>query len=280
MFDRLLTLKADIRGLVSMKDGSLNSDYFDFSETCNKLGIKHLQTNDINSPASLEWIKEKSPDIIFCFGWSRLLKKELLNIPSMGVIGYHPAKLPSNKGRHPLIWALALGLKETGSSFFFMDEGADTGDIVSQSIIPIDYEDNAEKLYSKITQAAEVQLEEIYSGLKNNSLKRLKQDNSKSNSWRKRTKVDGKIDFRMSSAAIYNLVRALSKPYPGAHLEHSGKEIKIWEAKEVDIGNIENAEPGKIIDIKGNSVYVKTGDKVIELVNHEFQSLPRVGEYL
>ena len=58
------------------------------------------------------------PDIIFCFGWSRLIKEELLKIPKKGVVGYHPAMLPKNRGRHPLIWALALGIKTTGSTFF------------------------------------------------------------------------------------------------------------------------------------------------------------------
>jgi len=63
---------------------------------------------------------------------SSLLKKELLSLPPNGVLGYHPAKLPQNRGRHPLIWSLVLGLEESASTFYFMDEGADSGDILSQ----------------------------------------------------------------------------------------------------------------------------------------------------
>ena len=81
------------------------------------------------------------PDIIFCFGWSSLIKSEVLNLTKLGVVGYHPAMLPNNRGRHPLIWAKILGLTQTGSTYFFMDEGADTGDILDQSSfeISIDY---------------------------------------------------------------------------------------------------------------------------------------------
>lgn len=280
MLEKLLLLNADVVGLVSMPDNSLNSDYFDFREICLQRRIPHLQTTDINSTDSIQWIKDRSPDIIFCFGWSRLLKRELLALSPCGVIGYHPAELPSNKGRHPLIWALVLGLKRTGSSFFFMDEGADSGDIVSQAIIDIDYKDNARRLYEKVAVTAAEQLEKIYSDLLARSLKRVKQDGAKSNHWRKRGRSDGRIDFRMNSFAIYNLVRALSEPYPGAHIEYAGQDIKVWEVNEVSCQTVENIEPGKIIEIQGNRIFVKAGDNIIELVRHEFQRLPGVGDYL
>jgi methionyl-tRNA formyltransferase len=63
----------------------------------------------------------------FCLGWSNLLKAEILKAAPLGVIGFHPAALPANRGRHPLIWALGLGLDETATTFFFMDKGADRG---------------------------------------------------------------------------------------------------------------------------------------------------------
>ena len=68
----------------------------------------------------------------------------------MGVIGYHPAALPKNRGRHPLIWALVLGLKKTASSFFIMDERADSGDVISQEEIIINDDDDASSLYAKM----------------------------------------------------------------------------------------------------------------------------------
>ena len=79
----------------------------------------------------------------------------------MGIVGYHPAALPSNRGRHPLIWALVLGLTETASTFFFMDEGADSGDILDQRPVSILPSDDAKSLYERISQVAISQIRDF-----------------------------------------------------------------------------------------------------------------------
>jgi methionyl-tRNA formyltransferase len=79
----------------------------------------------------------------------------------LGVVGFHPAALPENRGRHPLIWALVLGLEETASTFFFMDEGADSGDLLSQRRISIEPADDAGSLYARITEVAMCQIREF-----------------------------------------------------------------------------------------------------------------------
>ena len=117
--------------------------------------------------------------------------------------------------------------------------------------------------------------------LQTGSYKRIQQDTTKGNSWRKRGKKDGVIDFRMSSLSICNLVRGLSKPYVGAHVEYNGVEVKIWG---VDLNiydsNYDNIEPGKVLSIIENNIEVKTGDSAIWLVNHEFKELPQIGTYI
>jgi len=172
--------------------------------------IEIIKVDDLNTPNIITKLKSLDLDYIFCFEWSKLLKKEILEILKHGVIGYHPAALLKNRGRHPLIWALVLGLEETASTFFFMDEWVDSGDILSQKRIEITYEDDAMSLYNKIIEIAKKRLEELLPDLYRFSYKRIPQDHSKANYWRKRTEDDGKIDFRMSSRAIYNLVRGLT----------------------------------------------------------------------
>ena len=162
---KLLKLKVNIVGVCSKKTSDFNSDFADLSPTCLSNLIPFLNVKDINSPTSVKWIKNLSPDVIFCFGWSSLIKKEVLNIAPLGVIGYHPTKLPQNRGRHPLVWTLALGLKESASTFFFMDEGADTGDILSQVDFQISYDDNAQTLYNKVINIALSQIENFVSKL-------------------------------------------------------------------------------------------------------------------
>jgi len=277
--EKLINLNANIVGVCTKRNSKLNSDYADLTGICKKNNIPFRYVEDINSKENIEWIKHLNPDIIFCFGWSSLIKKELLNLPPMGVIGYHPTKLPQNRGRHPLIWSLVLGLEKSASTFFFMDEGADSGDILSQEEFKIEYTDDARSLYNKVTKIALKQIEDFLPKLMNNTYIKIKQDNSKANYWRKRTKKDGEIDFRMNSKAIYNLVRALAKPYIGAHLIYKEKEIKIWRVEEVEC-ILKNIEPGKILEVKNNKILVKCYDNAVRILEHEFDELPKVGEYL
>ena len=194
--------------------------------------------------------------------------KEILSIPKIGTVGFHPAELPKNRGRHPLIWALFLGLKQTASTFFWIDEGVDSGDILSQKIVPIYYEDDANSLYERITDVALEQIEEFTSELERGIIKRIPQDKSKANYWRKRSAIDGIIDFRMSSRAVYNLVRALTRPYPGAEIFYKGKPYKVWKVKEVKV-DLPNIEPGKVLKKEGKQILVKCYDNAVLLLEHE-----------
>ncbi len=276
---KLIALEVQIEGIVTKKSSTFNSDFVDLSKIAISENIPFIYTQNINSSETQNWIAEKKPDIICCFGWSQILKAELLNIPPKGVIGYHPSMLPQNRGRHPLIWAMALGLKETGSTFFKMDEGTDTGDILSQKVFPIFYEDYAIDVYERMTSTALLQLEELIPALIEEKVIERPQNDKNANSWRKRDKEDGKIDFRMSSNSIYNLVRALSKPYIGAHFVHQNHEYKVWSALEENC-SFRNTEPGKILDIKSKKILVKTGENAIWLVDHEMENFPEIGEYL
>ncbi len=148
--ETLLEKKADIIGVITKNQSKSNADFVDLAEICNRNNIAYLYVNNINDTNSVEFIQKLKPDIGFCLGWSQLLKKEILDIFPRGVVGFHPAALPYSRGRHPIIWALALGLTETASSFFMLDIGADTGKVISQIKIPICYEDTARTLYDKI----------------------------------------------------------------------------------------------------------------------------------
>ena len=277
--EKLIGLNVNLVGVITKESSSFNSDFVDLKPLCISNGIPCLYVDDINSLDSIKWIKDLNPDVIFCFGWSSLIKKEILNIAPMGVVGYHPAKLPMNRGRHPLIWALALGLEESASTFFFMDEGADTGDILSQVDFEISYQDDARSIYDKVNDIALCQIEDFIPRLKQGKYSKVKQDGLRSNSWRKRNEIDGLIDFRMNSRAIYNLTRALTKPYVGAHIKYRGKNISIWKVKEVDVVK-ENIEPGSVLNANNKSFIVKSYDGAVEVIGHDFKILPKVGEYL
>lgn len=274
---KLLELHANVVGIVTKQESTYNSDFSDLSEISQKNNIPFKYVNDVNHPNNIKWISEKNPDIIFCFGWSSLIKSDLLKLTKLGVVGFHPAMLPMNRGRHPLIWAKVLGLQKTGSSYFFMNEGADTGDILDQEEFDISFNEDINDIYLKMTNLALKQIERFYPKLISNSFSKQKQNES-GNTWRKRNKFDGLIDFRMKSEAIINLVRGLTKPFPGAHCVKNGVEYKIWKS-ELGFNNNINLEPGKVLSINGNIIEIKTGDTSILLTDHELPTLTK-GEYL
>ncbi len=274
---KLLTLGANIVGIVTKENSSFNSDFIDLSSLSKDFGIPYKYVKDINHQNNISWISELNPDIIFCFGWSNLLKNEILCLPKLGVVGFHPSLLPNNKGRHPLIWSKVLGLKKTGSTFFFMNEGADTGDILDQSEFEITIEDDINAVYDKMTKVALNQIEIFYPKLLSGTYSRIKQFGV-GNVWRKRNKIDGQIDFRMTTESILNLVRGLTKPFPGAYCVIGGVEYKIWKCEQGLFRN-NNIEPGKVISIKDNKIEIKTSDSSIFLTEHELPQITK-GEYL
>jgi methionyl-tRNA formyltransferase len=274
---KLLSLGANIVGIITKEKSSFNSDFIDLSFISEERCIPFKHVKDINHSNNVRWISELNPDILFCFGWSSLIKTELLSLTKLGVVGFHPALLPNNRGRHPLIWAKVLGLNKTGSTFFFMNEGADTGDILDQSEINITIEDDINVIYNKMTKVALNQIEIFYPKLINGTYNRKKQID-KGNTWRKRNNLDGLIDFRMSTSSIVNLIRALTKPFPGAHCKLNGNEYKIWKCEPGSF-NLSHIEPGKVLTNSNNTIEIKTGDGSIHLTEHELPNLIK-GQYV
>jgi len=275
----LIAMQANVIGVCTLDKSTFNADHVDLTQIADKSRIPVRNTPNINDPEVLDWVYGLSPDVIFCFGWSRLIGLSLLTLPRLGVIGFHPAALPANRGRHPLIWALVLGLTETGSTFFFMDAGADTGDILSQVTLPIEPTDDARSLYTRITKVAMEQIRDFVPRLASGSFQRQPQDHSLANVWRKRSTTDGLIDWRMSAKSIHNLVRGLTHPYIGAHFQYKEREVKVWRTEvEQDLPN--NLEPGKILAVDNRGILIKAGTGGIWILDVEPQLILEAGGYL
>jgi methionyl-tRNA formyltransferase len=247
---------------------AFNSDYCDLSEVAKRFGRDVRYFKKIKDEVA--FIAEKKPDVIFVLGLSQIISKDILEIPVYGCIGSHPALLPQNRGRHPLIWAMANGLRKSGITLFWLDESVDSGDIWGQREFSIETNDDAASVYEKIKKLSVEMLKTNIPELERGIIKRIPQDHTQATYWRKRSSKDGEIDWRMSSRRIYDLVRALVRPYVGAHCVYRGKETKIWKVKVIEDDNrFQNLEPGKIISADGGNIRVKTGDGIIELIEHE-----------
>jgi len=245
------------------------SDYANFENLTKKYGVNHKQVNNINDQENIDLIKKINPDLILVIGWSQLLKKEIIEIPQLGVIGSHPTELPKYRGRAPIPWSILKGLKKSALTFFYIQEGIDDGDIVIQKQFDINDIDDATSLYEKMTTLGKQMLSKILPLLEINQIIGKKQ-NSKLfiENWPKRTPLDGKIDWTKPAKEIHNLIRATTYPYPGAYTFFKNKKLIIWKST-LDTSII--GEPGKII-IHNNQVKIGTydGSVFLDMVSYDY----------
>lgn len=272
--------KVDLRGVLTLRASKFNADFIDIAGRADAAGIPVHFAEDMDKSALPDLLRKAEVDVVFVIGWSRLLAADALDVPAIGTVGFHPAQLPANRGRHPLIWALALGLEQTASTFFLMDEGADSGPILSQVPIGIEDGDDAGSLYHKMLEAVPDQLRAIVARMADGTLDPQPQDHAQATYWRKRGAADGLIDWRMPATGIYNLVRALTRPYIGADFRLGDDLVKLWRCAVYEGEVPTNAEPGKILDAGSDGAVIKAGIGAVRLI--ETSDMPQLvkGEYL
>lgn len=205
------------------KSGRIYVD--DFAQ---KNNIPVVKSNHVNDAAVIEAIKAYDIDWLFIIGWSQIASKEVIETPNLGAIGAHPTLLPVGRGRAAIPWAIIKGLDKTGVSFFKMDEGVDTGLILGQEEVPIEPTETAQTLYNKINTAHETLIKKLFINLQNNNIEGKVQDESKATYWEGRKPKDGELFEIMTMYEVDRLVRATTKPYPGAFIIRDDKKVTIW----------------------------------------------------
>lgn len=198
-------------------------------ELAKKSNTPLYKLNHINDLDVSNKLLEYEIDWLFLIGWSQIASPQLLKIPSKGIIGAHPTLLPMGRGRAAIPWAILKDLDKTGVTFFKMDEGVDTGEILDQIEIPIPYNENATSLYSKVNEAHVSLIKQIWPKLILNSIKGVKQDESIATYWEGRKPEDGELNSTLTVSEVDRLVRATTYPYPGAYIKNTdGSKIIIW----------------------------------------------------
>jgi methionyl-tRNA formyltransferase len=221
------------------------------------------------STNALVWktrIREMAPDIIFSFYYRNMISEEILAIPRLGAFNMHGSLLPKYRGRVPINWAVLHGEKETGVTLHHMVKRADAGDIVDQEVVPIGPEDTAFNVFNKVTIAARQVLERQLDAIKAGTAPRTRQDESQATTFGGRRPEDGRIDWTESAERIYNLIRAVTHPYPGAFTEVNGKRLFIWEAKPLGRGE---GRSGMVLSI--DPLRVATGSGSLEITRYQWE---------
>ncbi len=146
-----------------------------------------------------------------------------------------------------------------------MVKRADAGDIVDQETVPIGYEDTSQDVFNKCVKAARLVLERQLAALTQGTAPRRKQDETLATTFGGRKPEDGRIDWTESAETIYNLIRAVTEPYPGAFTEVGGKRLFIWWAKPAGPAT---GAPGEVLSL--DPLLVTTGSGSLEIINMEW----------
>ena len=189
---------------------------------------------DINHPLWVERLREFNAEIIFSFYYRNLLGREILALAPAGAFNLHGSLLPRYRGRCPVNWVLVNGETETGVTLHLMTEKPDAGDIIAQESLEIAAADTALSLHHKLTEAATRLLENILPEIKTGTLRKKPQDENAASYFGGRKPADGEIDWQRSSAQIHNLVRAVTRPYPGAFSHLGNRKCLFWQVAEVE----------------------------------------------
>ncbi|MGB9294198.1 MAG: formyltransferase [Desulfobaccales bacterium] len=193
------------------------------------------QPRDPNDPEFVAAMRALKPDFLFSCYYRLMLKRPLLEAPGQGALNLHGSLLPRYRGRCPLNWVLVNGESETGVTLHYMEERPDRGDIVAQIPLGIDPEDTAMTLFARMTAAAGAVMREAYPRLRAGAAPRSPQDQSQASYFGGRGPEDGLISWDKEAVAVYNLVRAVTHPYPGAFTHHrkgkKSRKLYIWAGK-------------------------------------------------
>ncbi len=217
----------------------------------------------------LDDLRSREPDILFAIGWRWILPAEVLAIPPKGCLGIHGSLLPRLRGFAPVNWALIRDEPRTGPSLFYFDEGTDTGDLVGQRPFTLDDSDDAASVRRRLADAAEELLARHLPGLADGTAPRLSQPKDGATYGPQRRPEDGWIDWEWEPRRVFNWVRGLTRPYPGAMARLGGRMVRVWK---VAVGEGNGPGPGRIevvaaVDGRdGEILRVGAGDGIVEIL--------------
>ncbi len=227
-----------------------------------------------STPECFAQIRALAPDLIFSFYYRHLIRADILDLARLGAYNLHGSLLPKYRGRAPVNWAVLHGETETGATLHVMTRRADAGDIVDQERVPIGPQETAREVFAKVTTAARRVLERQLDALLRGTAPRRPQDETQASYFGGRTPEDGRIDWRADAAHVFNLIRAVTHPYPGAFTNVGGRRFYIWWATPTAPGR---GRPGEVVATAPLTIACGAGALAVREWQWQGEATPRRG---
>lgn len=243
-----------------LANASRHSDFVDLRDMAAKAGGRVIEAANSNDPDIVQQISDINPDIMFVIGWSQICGPAFMAAAGGNVVGYHPAPLPQMRGRAAIPWTILLNQSITASTLFWIDEGVDSGPILAQKFIHIAPDETATTLYARHLNALGEIFTESLGAIAAGTARRDEQDHQYASWTTKRTPKDGLVNWNDPVEDVWRLIRATTRPYPGAYTVWDDEKLVLWSAAPWPEGKRYNAMPGQVLAIDGSGIAVQCGD--------------------
>lgn len=282
--DLLLSRGDNVVALITHEDNPSEKIWFKTpAVAAREHGLPVFTPESVNTPEWREKIAALQPDLILSVYYRHMIGTKILAMPPLGAWNIHGSLLPKYRGRAPINWAVLHGEPRIGMTLHRMVKSADAGDVVDQEGVDIGPRDSAEIAFRKVMPCARVLLARQIDALLAGTAKETPQDHSQATTFGGRTPEDGRIHWHQTSAQIFNLIRAVTDPYPGAFTDVGDARLMVWWAEPVSDATVgRHGKPGEVLSV--NPTVIATADGSIELTRtgwrHGVAAALQVGQIL
>jgi len=227
-------------------------------------GIPVFTPEKIGTPEWMERIAALRPDLILSVYYRNMIGTKILALAPLGAFNLHGSLLPKYRGRAPINWAVLHGEPRIGMSLHRMVKAPDAGAVVDQEGVDLGPRDTAEQAFRKVLPCARTIFERQIDALLAGTARETPQDESQATYFGGRKPEDGRIDWTKSSREIFNLIRAVTDPYPGAFTDIGPARLMVWWAEpDSPATQGRRGQPGEVLSLA--PLVVATGDGALEL---------------
>ncbi len=228
-------------------------------------GAEFLEARYLNS-SNISGAWEEPADLMLIVGWRYMIPRAVFSRVALGAYVFHDSLLPRYRGFSPTVWAMINGEAASGATLFEIADEVDAGPIIAQKQTVISSEDTIATVMARVKDLYLDILTETLPSLMSGHPKKTPQDHALATYACKRLEADNRIEWSGSTLDIYNLIRAVSRPYSGAFTYANGTKMRVWRASIVTEGpRYIGRVAGRVVSVAPDGVLVLTGDGVLKL---------------
>ena len=266
----LLARGDNVIGLITHEDQADENIWFKTPAlAAREHGLPVYTPESVNTPEWIDQIAAMRPDLILSVYYRHMIGPAILAMPALGAFNMHGSLLPKFRGRAPINWAVLHGAERIGMTLHRMVQRADAGAIIDQEGVAISPQDTAEQAFRKVLPCARTVLTRQIDHLLAGTATETPQNEAVATYFGGRKPADGRIDWTRPAAEIFNLIRAVTDPYPGAFTDHGGARLMVWWAEPAPN---QAGKPGEILSLE--PLVVATGEGALHLTRVAWRGVP------